>query len=251
MFDRLFHIGLFVYVFLCLFLFFRLALSNKKKPYISFVLLVITGALILWLDINIQNIRGLFMVSVNPKSGVSLTYDPNITDVVSNVDTTKTEVNDTLREQENKLYIEPIELHFYKPEIPEKDGQIKAKFLVLVKNKSKETANNIKLNFIVDDGAGRHISSQEWNRFVGEKEKLFDLPSNNVAFLSWTPDMPSPQFYIDHKEKFIQLTLELEWDNLLGQRYKAENISQIKYNPTTGNFYFEIIKLSYYLLHNQ
>lgn len=243
----LFHMLLFLYIFLSVVLYFWLAFHNKEKlgrtVFIFFFILATCGALILWLDINIKNIRGPFKASVSPKSGLDVNYEPNIDDIVSTVNKTKTEIVDKI--EENKLYIEPLEMVFYKPQQPEAEGQIKARFVALVKNRSKEIAKNVKFNFIVDDGRGRIVSSREWNRFVGAKEKIFDIYPDNIVLLSWTPDMPSRQFYVDNKDKYIQLTIEIEWEDLEGQSYKAENISQIRYNPADNNFYFEVIKVSY------
>lgn len=248
----IFHTLLFIYVFLSLGLYFWLAFRNKEKlcrtVFGFFFALIISGALILWFDINIKNIRGPFQASVSSKSGLAVSYEPkpNIDDIVSTIDKTKAEMIDKIEEKENKLYLEPLEMVFYKPKKPEAEGQVKAKFIALVKNKGKEIAKNIKFNFIVDDGTGRITSSKEWNRFIGTKEQIFDIYPDNIVSLSWTPDMPPRQFYVDNKDKYIQLTLEVEWEDLTGQTYKAENISRIRYDSIRDTFYFEITKISYY-----
>jgi len=247
-----FHILLFIYVFLSIGLYFWLAFRNKERlcrtVFGFFFVLLLGGAVILWLDVNIEKIRGLFQVSVSQEKGLTISYAPKIDDIVSETKFSEIKIEDTISKEEVKLDIEPLEFIFYKPEKPEVEGQTKSKITALVRNRSNELARDIKFNFIIDDGTGRIVSSKEWNRFMGYDEKTFNLYPNNMAFLSWTPDMPSRQFYINNRDKFIKLTIVLDWTDSSNQKYHAENVSEIKYNEDNNNFYFNVIKASYHKL---
>jgi hypothetical protein len=224
---------------------------NKEKirlsVFIWFFVLATSGALIMCFDINVNNIKGLFEASVSPQEGFKLSYNPNVDEVAMAIDTTKAEIIDTIKE-DDRLYIEPIQFIFYKPEKPQTETQIKAKIVALAKNASKEIAKNVKFNFIVGSGKGGIVSSKEWNERIGRKTETFNMEPNSSALLSWTPDVPPRRFYIDNRDKYITLTVEVEWEYPKGKFYKSINSSNVKYDEENDNFYFEITNKAYYEL---
>jgi len=131
------------------------------------------------------------------------------------------------------LFVLPVAFEPYVAE-----GNHKSKITVLVANRSQtDYANQVHVNFIIDDGAGRTVSSKSWNETIGAEELIGVLAPGVRALHSWTPDVPSREAYVQGQYIF-RLTTEVSWQSAAGKCYQFTDTSQVDYSPQENRFLF-------------
>lgn len=138
------------------------------------------------------------------------------------------------------LTVKPIYFEPYHPTSPEIPGQFKAKIICQLTLKNKKLANNVRVKFDIDDGAGRRISTDEWNKISKQKPLVFSMTPSEVQEIQWTPDIPNAIKDIAKRRTspFI-LRLLVVWEDTSGNRYKLKSYSELRYNEITNTYYFD------------
>ena len=124
----------------------------------------------------------------------------------------------------------------FEPYVAESNN--KAVITVLVANLSQtDYANEVNVNFIIDDGTGREFSSKSWNETIGEEGIIAVLPPGIKDLYSWKPDVPSKEAYATGQYKF-KITTEVSWKSMAGKCYQFSDYSQLTYASQHDRFGF-------------
>ncbi len=138
------------------------------------------------------------------------------------------------------LVIKPIVFEPYAPSNPQAIGQFKAKIVIEVILKNNKIANNVRVKFDIDDGAGRRVDSEEWDAIANQKPLIFSMAFPDVKTISWTPDIPNGIKEIaQNREKPFILRLLVVWENINKRQYGLMSYSELRYNESSNKYYFD------------
>lgn len=132
------------------------------------------------------------------------------------------------------LFVLPVA---YEPYVAE--GNHKSKITVLVANTSQtDYANEVHVNFIIDDGAGRAgVNSKSWNETIGAEELVAVLAPGVRALHSWTPDVQPKETYVQGRYIF-KLTTEVSWKSAADRCYRFSDFSELNHSAQNDRFHF-------------
>lgn len=138
------------------------------------------------------------------------------------------------------LKIQPISLNPYVPSNPQVPGQYKAEIVIMLILKNNTVANNVKIKYDIEDGAGRRVNSKDWDAISKQKPLVLSMTYPDVKIVKWTPDIPNDIKGIaqNRTTPFI-LRLLVTWDDIKGNTYKLESYSELRYDEKTDKYYFD------------
>lgn len=138
------------------------------------------------------------------------------------------------------LVIKYIVFEPYAPSNPQAIGQFKANIVVEVMLKNNKIANNIRVKFDIDDGAGRRVDSEEWDAIANQKPLIFSMAFPDVKKIIWTPDIPNGIKEIaQNREKPFILRLLVVWEDINKRQYGLMSYSELRYNESSNKYYFD------------
>ena len=138
------------------------------------------------------------------------------------------------------LAIRPLALVPYIPKNPQVEGQRKALIVAEIKIRNKRLANNIRVKFDIDDGAGRRVNSEEWDVIAKQQSLIFSMFYSDVRVVSWSPDIPNDiENIAENREKPFKLWLTVRWEDIDKKEHKLESYSELRYNQDSKLYYFD------------
>jgi len=137
--------------------------------------------------------------------------------------------------------VKPLAFVPYTPKNPEVIGQKKAIIIVEIKLRNKRLANNIRVNFEIDDGTGRHVTSQEWDKISGQQGLVFSMFYPDIKLVRWTPDIPYTgiEAIATNRQKPFKLWVIVRWEDLDGTEHNLESYSELRYDENSKLYYFD------------
>jgi len=138
------------------------------------------------------------------------------------------------------LAIRPLALVPYKPKDPQVEGQRKALIVAEIKIRNERLANNIRVKFDIDDGAGRRVNSEEWDVIAKQQSLIFSMFYPDVRVVSWSPDIPNDiENIAKNRDKPFKLWLTITWEDIDKKEHKVESYSELRYSQNSNLYYFD------------
>ena len=127
--------------------------------------------------------------------------------------------------------------------LPLTKGQRKARIVAELKIRNRRSANNIRLNFRMQDGLKDRSVSKSWNAITKQSGSIFSMLYPDTRFVSWTPDIPDNIKNIaQNKENPLKLWLIISWRDTDKRKHKIESYSELRYDEKSDLYYFDEIR---------
>lgn len=146
----------------------------------------------------------------------------------------------TFSDKTSILAVRPLAFVPYIPKYPQVPGQKKALIVAEIKIKNKRLANNVRVKFDIDDGAGRRVDSETWNAIAKQQSLLFSMFYPDTKFVSWSPDIPNAiENIAKNRENPFKLWLSVSWEDADKKEHRLESYSELRYSETLNQYYFD------------
>lgn len=128
----------------------------------------------------------------------------------------------------------------YRPKNPQAEGQRKALIVAEIKIRNKRLANNVRIKFDIDDGAGRRVNSEEWDAIAKQQSLVFSMFYPDIKFVTWSPDIPPGiEDIARNRENPFKLWLIVKWQDVDKKEHQLQSYSELRYDGKSGLYYFD------------